>query len=168
MGQVQRASHQHARRMSEHHRAAPHPRGPIVFIRALPAANGLQPMETNMFAYIVGHDHIDALLTFATADDPQASGRSRIGSNRAATASRSGDEPTDVGRILLTETSAASNIATRATTICPARSARKRLATRSAVGRNASAGRNSEGVRLLRVSGVRDRRLSPVGRLPDH
>ena len=57
-----------------------------------------------MSAYIVGHDHIDALLTFATADDPQAFGpisyRLEPSGNRVEITTTNA---TDVGRILLTE-----------------------------------------------------------------
>jgi hypothetical protein len=57
-----------------------------------------------MSAYIVSHDHIDALLTFATANDPQSFGPVSYrlepsGNLREMTQ----DKATEIGRILLAE-----------------------------------------------------------------
>ena len=137
-------------------------------------------METNMSAYIVGHDHIDALLTFATADDPQAFGpisyRLEPSGNRVEITATNA---TDVGRILLTENERSVEHRSRATTICPARSARKRLATRSARSENPSAGRDlkacdcfeyqaceTDDYRSRTPTGSLTRSSRPISRLP--
>jgi hypothetical protein len=61
-------------------------------------------MEKIMSAYVVGHDHIDALLTFATADDPQSFGpisyRLEPTGNRVEITTLNA---TEIGRKLLTE-----------------------------------------------------------------